>query len=142
MSFQNVRMFGYLLQTASNDFFNRVHKSLQPFHITPIQLGILQRLWQEDGITQRELARFLLKDQTNLGKMIDKLEEVGYIVREKHPTDRRAHLIYLTEQGRKIEKELATILTELNHNLLNGLTDDELAIFHKALETIISNSHK
>lgn len=142
MSFQNLRTIGYLLQTASNDFFNQVLKSLQPFQITPIQLGILHRLWHEDGITQKELATSLLKDQTNLGKLIDKLEEVGYIFRAAHPTDRRAHLLYLTEQGKKIKEDILRILTEQNSILLDGLTNEELAIFQTALETIITNSYK
>ncbi|MNW36542.1 Multiple antibiotic resistance protein MarR [compost metagenome] len=142
MSFENMRIFGYLLQTASQDFFYHVHQSLQPFNITPVQLGILQRLWQGEGITQKELATFLIKEQSNLAKMIDKLEQMDYIQRQAHPTDRRAHLIFLTQRGKEIEATMTEMLSQLNEQLLSGLTKEECAVFQKSLRTIISNSQK
>ena len=53
----------------------------------------------EDGIRATELARLSGRHKQIIGRMVDELEELGYVERRPHPDDRRANLIIPTERG-------------------------------------------
>lgn len=75
-----------------------------------------------------------------MGELVDELEQLGYVVRQPDPTDRRAKLIVLTTKGHAciaagiatiegIEQRLTDRLGERGHrqlrSLLNKLLNDE-----------------
>jgi DNA-binding MarR family transcriptional regulator len=53
----------------------------------------------EDGIRATELARLSGRHKQIIGRMVDELEELGYVERRPDPEDRRAKLILPTERG-------------------------------------------
>jgi DNA-binding MarR family transcriptional regulator len=53
----------------------------------------------EDGVRASELARLSGRDKQVVGRLIDELEEHGYVERRPDPGDRRAKLIVPTKRG-------------------------------------------
>src|SRR5919197_6479996 len=53
-----------------------------------------------EGSRLSDLARGANMTPQAMGELVDALEELGYVVRRPHPTDRRAKLIVLTPKGR------------------------------------------
>ena len=53
----------------------------------------------EDGIRATELAQLTGRHKQIIGRMIDELEELGYVERRPDPEDRRAKLIFPTKRG-------------------------------------------
>lgn len=53
----------------------------------------------EDGVRATELARLSGRHKQIIGRIVDELEELGYVERRPDPADRRAKLIYPTERG-------------------------------------------
>ena len=53
----------------------------------------------EDGIRATELARLSGRHKQIIGRIVDELEELGYVERRPDPEDRRAKLIFPTERG-------------------------------------------
>jgi DNA-binding MarR family transcriptional regulator len=74
--------------------------------INPSQGRILFVLWQNDGISIRELAQKTALEKSTLTSMLDRLEEAGYLKRRPSPEDRRK-LLYSSLQ--KINKFNRTI---------------------------------
>ena len=60
---------------------------------------ILDNLLDKDHITQRELADICHMDATTISRSLDKLEEAGYLVREREPGCRRSFFICLNRKG-------------------------------------------
>src|SRR5262249_31048551 len=86
------------------DFENRV-KSLG---LTGAHWRVLFTLRRTDGgMTQTELADLTEMEKAPLGKILDRLEAGGWILRKKHPTDRRARLVYATSKIEKFSTEVA-----------------------------------
>jgi len=52
-----------------------------------------------DGTPQQELAEALCMDANNVVLLLNELEDLEYVARRRDPTDRRRHLVELTEQG-------------------------------------------
>jgi DNA-binding MarR family transcriptional regulator len=58
----------------------------------------------EEGVRPFELEQRLLFAQYNLSRLIDRMEEAGLVKRMACPTDKRGHMLFLTELGRKQRK--------------------------------------
>ncbi len=85
-----------------------------------------------DGSRLSDLARGANMTPQAMGELVDELEELGYVVRRPHPTDRRAKLIVLTPKGRDciaagittirgLEDKIADILGERGRSDLRRL---------------------
>jgi DNA-binding MarR family transcriptional regulator len=61
--------------------------------------GAVLAYLDEDGVRATELARLSGRHKQIIGRLIDELEELGYVERRPDPQDRRAKLIFPTERG-------------------------------------------
>lgn len=60
----------------------------------------------EGGIRLSELNENVLLSQPSLSRMVDRLEAKGFIARAVDPLDQRAMRLSLTEDGRRIQREI------------------------------------
>jgi DNA-binding MarR family transcriptional regulator len=86
-----------LLFSLQDELFNKLadagYDDLHPRH------GSVLAYLDEDGIRATELARLSGRHKQIIGRMVDELEELGYVERRPDPADRRAKLIFPTERG-------------------------------------------
>jgi DNA-binding MarR family transcriptional regulator len=100
---------------------------IQPLDLTPPQAGVLRRLSQFPGQSQRGLADALGMHAPRLVALIDELEDRGLVARVRDPSDRRNYAISLTDQGRRSLAELAAVAREHELAITAGLDDNERA---------------
>ena len=86
-----------LLFSLQDELFERLGEAgygdLHPRH------GAVLAYLDEDGVRATELARLSGRHKQIIGRIVDELEELGYVERRPDPADRRAKLIFPTEQG-------------------------------------------
>ncbi|WP_055069250.1 MarR family winged helix-turn-helix transcriptional regulator [Clostridium massiliamazoniense] len=114
-------------------------KQIKPYDVTLEQWSLLTRLWKDDGISQTELAIRTNKDLPTVTRTLVKLREKGLIEKKENPNDSRAYLVYLTEEGKKLEKPLDTIAQEVENKILESLTPSEVVTFKKIMNSISNN---
>ena len=100
---------------------------IRPLQLTPPQAGVLRRLAQFPGQSQRELADALGMHAPRLVRLIDELEGRGLVARDRDPDDRRNYAISLTDEGRRLLAELGRVARQHEHAITTGLDDDERA---------------
>ena len=74
------------------------------FNITPEQWGVLNRLWENEGIHQSALAERASKDRHNITRILNLLEKNGFISRTPDKEDKRRLNVYLTKEGKVGDK--------------------------------------
>src|SRR5258705_5272215 len=82
---------------------------IRPLELTPPQAGVLRRLGQFPGPSQRGLADALGMHAPRLVALIDELEDRGLVARDRDPDDRRNYAISLTDEGRRALAQLAGV---------------------------------
>ena len=94
------KAMGYLLATAHGLFRDRMIQAIagEPVHMGHVVL--LASLYASNDLTQVQLAQISGIEKSSIVLFLDSLEKDGWIERRRHPTDRRAHLVHLTEDGR------------------------------------------
>ena len=66
-----------------------------------------------EGICQRELAKLILKDRPNTGRILNSLEEKGYIERFVDTKNNRlVRKMVITDEGKKVFKYASGVLRE------------------------------
>ncbi len=88
------------------------------------------------SLTLRELAEVTSSDAPATTVLVNDLEQRGLIVREPHPTNRRAKLVSLTPAGRELAVRAAREM-EKAPPAFASLPADDLA----ALERVIATLH-
>ena len=76
-------------------------------------------------LTQTEIADMISIDKTTMVVTMDALESAGYAERRPSPTDRRARVVVVTEQGRAIAAKADDVYRDVVGSVLGSLPDDE-----------------
>lgn len=108
--------------------------------ITPEQWGILSYLWEEDGLTIKEIVLRSRKDFANVTRIIGKLEKQGYIRKSKNEKDGRSFLVYCTEKSNEIKQNIGKCQNRSLEISMNGISKEEQSVFLQIIERIEKNS--
>jgi DNA-binding MarR family transcriptional regulator len=122
------------LKSALQRFFKE-----NGFEITAEQWAIIRHLWEEDGLSQREIAEKTSKDKPNITRMIDALEQKRLVFRQPDPQDRRKYCIYLTREGKHLQERLLPLAQNLRERVTQNLTAQEIKFLQDTLDKIYQN---
>lgn len=92
---------------------------------------ILKYLFDEDGLTQREITKRLEITSSSSGELISKLEQAGFLEKRKNLNDKRTFNLYLTEKGHTQAKEYKeSAVIELEAWATELTQDEKEQLFH------------
>jgi DNA-binding MarR family transcriptional regulator len=111
-------MVGYQLRRANDVATRRYFAVLADTGITPGQIGVLTLIAKNAGLTQSALSKGLGVDRSTMVAVIDRLEKLDLVTRERSAQDQRAYSLQLTARGTDL---MATLLQRLH-----GLEDELL----------------
>ncbi|MBN2182081.1 MAG: MarR family transcriptional regulator [Sedimentisphaerales bacterium] len=107
--------------------------------INSAQGRIMFALWQQDNISINELAKKTQLKKSTLTSMLDRLEGMEYVKRERSKKDRRIILIKRTSKDKNLEKKYAELSQEHAAFFYNGFSESQIDRFEKDLELILNN---
>ncbi|MFL5906149.1 MAG: MarR family winged helix-turn-helix transcriptional regulator [Solirubrobacterales bacterium] len=114
-------MFVVLAKRLRLEFESR----LAPLGIHAGQDRLLQELWREDGIAQRELIDRLSVEPPTVTGILQRLERQGLLRREPDSDNRRVQRVHLTEAGRKLEGPVRKVWREVEALFIGELSRAE-----------------
>lgn len=94
----------------------------------------------EQEIFQKDVEAEFLLARSTVTAVIKLMEQKGYIKRESVAYDARLKRLLLTEKGQQMQEQLGVVIEALEQQLLQGITEEELQIFHKVLDQITKNA--
>ena len=135
------RQSGFLMakirQVSERIFLRRLKD--YGIEINPAQGRIMFALWQEDNISINELAKKTQLKKSTLTSMLDRLEGMGYIKRQRSKKDRRIILIKRTTKDKNLEKKYVELSQEHTTFFYKGFSESQIDRFEKNLELILKN---
>jgi DNA-binding MarR family transcriptional regulator len=94
--------------------------------VSMAQLHIMYTLQRTGEMTMSHLADVLNVSLSNATGLIDRLEERGYIARDRVPTDRRVVMVRVTPDGERMLGEVDALSDELLRSVLDRLPASQL----------------
>jgi len=117
-----------------------IARELEPLEIGKGQHGFLTALFQQDGISQNDLAGILHMDKGAVAHALRKLERTGYVTRTTDKSDRRVNLVYMTDKARSIEPTLFSVLSSWTDTLADGFSEEERRQVIDLLKRMLENA--
>lgn len=107
--------------------------------IVPSHGGILGLLLTGERYTMQELAEKIHRTKPTVTVLVDKLVQLGYVVKEKSRDDNRVTFLCLTEQGRALQPLFEAVSEVLNKTVYQGLSDTEAEQLERLLQKVKNN---
>ncbi len=99
----------------------------------------LRILWEQDGLTQRELsARAGLMEPTTFSAL-KAMGKLGYVVRRQMPDSRKKVYVFLTPNGRALKGRLVPLAEEVNAVAVRGAAGADIAATRRVLLAMVEN---
>ena len=93
------------LYAASRNVISLYTPWLKPLGLTYTQYIVFLVLWEKDGITVGELCDRLMLDNGTLSPLLKKMQQAGYVERNRSENDDRVVVVTLTKEGRALQEK-------------------------------------
>ena len=113
--------FAYLMQDVTRHMRTHFDRRATRFGLTRAQWRALKTIWRNEGLSQAELADRLDMEPIPVGRVIDRLQNAGYVERRADPADRRRWRLHLTPKAQAVIAEMEVIASGLRDEVLRGV---------------------
>ncbi len=101
------------LYACSRNIINLYTPFFKPLGLTYTQYIVFLVLWENDSISVGELGKKLYLDNGTLTPLLKKMQEKGYLTRQRSRDDERIVLVSLTEKGWELREKVKDIPEKL-----------------------------
>lgn len=108
----------FSIYAASRAITRAYRPLLEPHGLTYPQYLVLLILWEQDGQTVNQIGQRLYLDSGTLTPLLKRMEQAGYLARERSQTDERKVVVNLGPRGLALKEHALQIpenLIEANH---------------------------
>ena len=130
---------GYTLAQACKLHRQRADVLLNEIGLHVGQEMILCALWDNEGVTQTELADLLLIQPATVTNALRRLEREGYVDRRQDPDDQRISRVFSTDEGRNLKEAIQEKWGQLERESFRGLTAEEGLLLRRLLLRVYEN---
>ncbi|MCK8493676.1 MarR family transcriptional regulator [Spirosoma sp. RP8] len=121
-----------------------ITKEYQPYldklGITYPQYLVLLILWEKDTVPVSEITQKMLLDTNTVTPLLKRMETLGFIERQRSKEDERKVIIRLTQKGKALQADAASIPERLVGSLLSEeIKLNELIHLRDQLQVLIHN---
>lgn len=130
---------GYQCRVNFREFSRVLAQLTLPFGISSGPWRFLRVLWEEDGLSQRELSeRAGLREATTVRAIRGMIAD-GLVKRAPCALDKRKFIVKLTPKGRKLRKTLMPMVVEVNEIALRGIAKKDVETARRVLTQTYAN---
>ena len=140
-SFKLENAVGYAVNRAAIRLKGGLHQAFRAsgYDITPEHWAVMNCLWDDEGMSQTEIAKRIVKDKTNLTRILDVMERNGLVSRRRRKNDRRAYRIVLTDKAKASKNDLIAIAEAVGARAVERLSAEEQQTVLRLMNTIAEN---
>lgn len=131
--------FGHRVRTVARRIDRAMLARIGRYGLTMPHYYVLRELFNEEGLTQRELSDRLNLTEAASVVTLARMERLGLVLRTRDPADRRKINVYLSPKARKLRGPLHRHALEVNALAREGLSDTDILRFRAILDRMDRN---
>jgi len=136
LSSDDERHIGFLISDVARLLRTAFDRRVRRLGLTRSQWLVINRLHRRPGATQSELAEMLEVEKATAGRMIDRMEKKGWVVRRPDAADRRVNRLHLSAEADLIQVQLAQIAERTVDDALALLSSAEIEEFSQSMRRV------
>jgi len=131
----------YRLAVLSNTVSTTVARAYDKrFSVSIPEWRVIAVLGRFPGLSAVEVAGRTLMDKVAVSRAVTKLIKNGRIEREFADADKRRSILNLSEEGKKLHDEIATLALEFERDLLQGFSQEEIDSLNGIMERLLARA--
>ena len=96
----------------------------------------------EQAVLIKDIEQELNITKSVASNLVKRMVQNGLVELEVSPNDKRAKYVHLTEKSRSQMKQIKSFFDRIDRSLLEGVSEEELAIFEEVLDKLQANVKK
>jgi DNA-binding MarR family transcriptional regulator len=131
---------GYTLSKLTKPYYGAFTKYMEQFYELDKHFSILMMIEStENQCTQQYICNQLNLDKVSMVRILDHLDEKGYIKRVTNPEDRRERWIQLTPKAVKELPHIREAVMQMNDKAFEGFKKTEREEFYRMMQKVYDN---
>ena len=125
--------------SASRSITKLKARGMSNYNLGSTHTACLRVLFKSrNGLTRTQLAKKCELDKSQISRIINELEEKGYINESSEATSYKRK-ITLTEEGKRITMEINKLVLDINDVVSGEIPSEDIETFYTVFDTICSN---
>ncbi|MBR5406669.1 MAG: MarR family transcriptional regulator [Lachnospiraceae bacterium] len=125
------------LYACSKELTKQYGPYLKELGLTYTQYVVMMVMWERENVSSRDLAECTHLDYGTLTPVLKRLENAGYLTRQRMPEDERLLVLSLTKEGKSLKDRAVKIPSCIASRM--GLTMDEFKTLYELTYKALSN---
>jgi DNA-binding MarR family transcriptional regulator len=136
---EGIERLGFLIHDAARLMRKRFEARASGLGLSAAQWRLLVRVAKEEGVAQARLAELLEIEPISVSRLIDRMEEGGWIERRTDASDRRVRMIFPTQKSRQAYSHVKSLAGEVYEGALGNMSTEDRRALVKGLMTLVEN---
>lgn len=128
---------GYWLRFVSNHASHAFAQKVEARGVTVAEWAVMRTLYNRDFAAPSDVARDLGMTRGAISKLVDRLEEKGFVSRVSNADDRRRQTLALTKAGLALTPALAALADQNDAEFFGDLKPSERAAIEKIMKDVV-----
>ena len=133
---------GYLFRRMQQIAVAIFVEECKRFDTTPVQYAALVAISTHPGIDATRLSAVIAFDRSTLGNVIERLEAKRYIARKPASDDKRVKLLYLTQSGEKLLRDIVPSVDRAQARMLQPLKASDRKMLMELLTQLVDRNNE
>jgi DNA-binding MarR family transcriptional regulator len=112
---------GFLIHDVQRLMRKRFEARASDVGLSAAQWRLMARVAKEEGVAQARLAELLEIEPISVSRLVDRMEEGGWIERRQDAADRRVRTIHPTPKAREVYAKVKAMAVEVYEESLKGV---------------------
>jgi MarR family transcriptional regulator for hemolysin len=130
---------GFLIHDVQRLMRKRFETRASGLGLSSAQWRLMVRVAKEQGISQARLAELLEIEPISVSRLVDRMEEGGWIERRPDATDRRVRMIFPTAKASAAYAEVKGLAGEVYEESLVGVSLEDRRVLIRSLDAMAQN---
>lgn len=126
--------YHYLLLLNHSIYQKKMYEAIESLKLSIGQPKVFDFLKDHDGCIQKEIAVGCQIEPASVTSILLTMEKRGFIERRSINDNRRAHYVFLTEEGKRIANLVREAMLKVEEQVLENFTTEEKEILIKLLK--------
>ena len=141
---EDVRHYGFEVRRLDHVFARNLEAKVREKGIDELTLmhgWIIRYLIenQDKDIYQKDIEKHCSIGRSTVTNILQLMEKKGLIRREAVPNDARLKKVMLTQKGLESHEGIEQLIMELNHQMIQGISEEDLEIFLRTTRALRKN---
>lgn len=131
----------YRLAVLSNTVSTTVARAYDKrFNVSIPEWRVIAILGRFPGLSAIEVADRTMMDKVAVSRAVTKLIKNGRIDREFADADKRRSILNLSEEGKRVHDDVATLALQFERDLIHGMNEEEIESLNAMMDRLLARA--